>query len=226
MRKMRIAGTVVLAAFAAWGAAALGQEIEVTPGYTDGFFDGADHQVTGIDVYIDVPDWGAIPMPGEPVPAEEYSTKSFRGAPTAVAHPDGRRLAVVYRDGPAQFVALDRPFRDVERLTVVGEADEAEVGAALAALAGRWRTGEWGTATLRVENGRLVGRASRRNTRIEADPAGPLAFEGTWSNDDGRSGRIVLFASADGTTLRGRWWRGWTGPGGTLSGRRGVGEGT
>lgn len=176
MRRYWIPAALILAAAAAGIAPATADDVElvVEPGSSDGFFDGSDHQTSGIDVYIEAPAYGAIPMPGEPeaVPYEpvpgEYErymermgNKSVGAVPGArrtsmvSGGPAGRVLAIVYDDSRVQYVDLGRDFRDVARLTVL-PARPAGATAASGGEASAPATAHQAQRRLEAGNGRFV----------------------------------------------------------------------
>lgn len=219
-RCLAIVGAVLLLVGAAHS------DLVVTPGWTDGFFDGSDHQTSGIDVYIDQPD--DVPMPGDPVPAE-YSTRGISksldlGEPVVTgissrnAARSGRTLAIVYKDGSAQLVPLKDVFGNIKKMTVVTDSSAA-TRAGLSAFNGKWKT-PWGELTLKSANGRFTGSYTQKKGQVEAALRDERTLEGTWSDASKRSGRFQLTLAQDGASIVCQWWYGLDQVGGDWVGTR------
>lgn len=219
-RTLAVLGAVLLLVGAAHS------DLVVTPGWTDGFFDGSDHQTSGIDVYVDQP--GDVPMPGDPVPAE-YSTrgisKSMRLDEPAVtptsnrdAAKTGRMLAILYKDGSAQLVPLKDVFGNITKMTVVTDTSAA-TRTKLSAFNGKWQT-PWGILTLKTNGARFTGTYTQKQGRVEAVLRDERVLEGTWTDSSKRSGRFQLTLAADGASVVCQWWYGLDQTGGDWVGTR------
>lgn len=131
-------------------------ELEVTPGWTDGTFDGSDHQTSGIDVYVSGSEGGDIPAVPPPTPVETPSEGEVKGlgsemfevpvaGDTLAGARHARYLLIQYRDGGRQLVTLQDEFAAIERIQAV--TDTATIAGAAPALVTTPLTLPWETAT-------------------------------------------------------------------------------
>lgn len=210
MRGRFVVAAILLAVAGGLGAWA-SPELDVSPGWTDGFFDGSDHPTSGINVYIPEPDWGDIPMPSGPVPVDpsEYGEKTTPDLGDLAVTPDpsatetaaaarSRYLAIRYDDSSVQLVPLLYPFRRVTRIRTVPAGPARTVGAG---FEGRWNGGAFGRITIVRQDGFWTGTSARRGLRFEGVVRANGAMEGTWCDGARDSGRVLLTLSADGRTL-------------------------
>ncbi len=207
----------VLAIAAALGAlsvvaAVSAQELVVDPGWTDGFFDGSDHQTSGIDVYIPEPDWGSIPPVPPPTPVEDAEGMYEKTTPEMsdlVETPDprltdtqaaaySRILAIRYLDSSVQLVPLVQTLRNVARMRAVSLSSTP---AGASRFLGRWNSRDFGRITVKQERNVLKGTATRRGLKFEGVLVGPSTIDGTWCDSSRRHGRIVISLSPDGRSL-------------------------
>ncbi len=228
-RGHKFAAVILLAVMGAMGAVA-DPELDVSPGWTDGFFDGSDHTTSGINVYIQEPDWGSIPMPSGPVPVDEseYSEKTTPDLGDLLETPDpnatetaaaasARYLAIRYDDSSVQVVPLRHPFRRVARIRTIPEGPTRRVGVG---FQGRWNGREFGRITITRTGDAWTGTSARRGLRFEGTVRTNGAMEGTWCDSTRRSGRALLVLSTDGQSLTMTRFQGLDREIGTITARR------